>query len=135
MSRKDKKNAVQPEITQENIVNENNNNENVNAEANTFQNQTQYDRNDKLAKEHLQAYYDKAYLAERDRLDAIFGPLELFDRTKDVVEKVVYKDPDLTNYVEKVKFNKQKKKTAFFVCLSIIAIIAAVVFAVLFFTK
>ncbi|MCR4662223.1 MAG: hypothetical protein K5765_09550 [Clostridia bacterium] len=96
---------------------------------------TQYTKNEQLAKEHLQVYYDNAYLAERERLDSIFGPLELFDTAKEVKEKIVYKDPDLTNYVEKKLYNKQKKRSIFWCITTCCFLVAAVVFAVLYFMK
>lgn len=85
-----------------------------------------------LPDEKLQAYYNDAYIGERDRLNSMFGRIDTYPV---VQEKIVYRDPDLTAYVPVEEFKKKKKCAAFLGVLFGVALVAAAVFACLFFTK
>lgn len=85
-----------------------------------------------LPDEKLQAYYNDAYINERDRLNSMFGRIDTYPV---VQEKIVYRDPDLTNYIPVQEYKKKKRCAT---CLGVffgIALVAAAVFAFLFFTK
>ena len=76
----------------------------------------------------LQSYYNEAYINERDRLNAMFGRLDTYPV---VEEKIVYRDPDLTGYVPVEKYNKKKRCATAMTVLFVLALAAAIVFAVL----
>ena len=82
-----------------------------------------------IDKGELQAYYNSAYLAERDRLNAMFGKIDTFDAP----ERVIYKDVDLSKYVSIEKYNKKKRCCVALGILFGLALVAAVVFALLYF--
>ena len=83
-----------------------------------------------VANEKLQTFYNEAYIGERDRLNAMFGRLDTYPV---VEEKIIYRDPDLTNYVPVVEYKKKKKGVVALGILFGIAAAAAIVFALLFF--
>lgn len=83
-----------------------------------------------VANDRLQTFYNEAYIQERDRLNAMFGRLDTYPV---VEEKVIYRDPDLTNYVPLQQYKKKKKCAATLGILFGIAAVAAIVFALLYF--
>ena len=76
----------------------------------------------------LQSYYNEAYIGERDRLNAMFGRLDTYPV---VEEKIVYRDPDLSGYVPKEKYDKKKRCCVAMTVLFFLALGAAIAFAVL----
>ena len=78
--------------------------------------------------EKLQSYYNEAYINERDRLNAMFGRLDTYPV---VEEKIVYRDPDLSGYVPKEKYDKKKRCCVAMTVLFFLALGAAIAFAVL----
>lgn len=78
-----------------------------------------------ITDEKLQAYYNDAYIGERDRLNSMFGRIDTYPV---VEEKIIYRDPDLTEYVP---IKKYKKKSCAAAVLGILFGIAAIACAVL----
>ena len=79
--------------------------------------------------EKLQAYYNDAYISERDRLNAMFGRIDTYPV---VEEKIVYRDdPDLTEYVHVSQYKKKSRAAAVLGILFAIAAIACGVLAYL----
>lgn len=79
--------------------------------------------------EKLQSYYAEAYINERERLNAMFGRLDTYP-TATTKEKIVYRDPDLSEYVHVNEYKKLKKKKNIAAAFAIIGWVAAVVLAV-----
>ena len=85
-----------------------------------------------VTSEKLQTFYNEAYINERDRLNAMFGRLDTYPV---VEEKIVYRDPDLTNYVHISQYKKKKSAATALGILFGIAAAAAVVLAILLVLK
>ena len=84
-----------------------------------------------ISDEKLQAFYNDAYINERDRLNAMFGRID--SAYPIVEEKIVYRDPDLSEYVHVSKYKKKSVAAAVLGVLFGIAAIAAGVLAYLHF--
>ena len=83
--------------------------------------------------EKLQAYYNDAYISERDRLNSMFGRIDTYPV---VEEKIVYRDPDLTEYVHVSQYKKKSRAAAVLGVLFAIAAIGCGILAYLaFFAK
>ena len=80
--------------------------------------------------EKPQAFYNEAYISERDRLNAMFGRLDTYPV---VEEKIIYRDPDLSEYVPMSVYKKKSRAASALGILFGIAAVAAVVFALLAF--
>ena len=71
-----------------------------------------------ITDEKLQSYYAEAYINERERLNAMFGRLDTYP-TAAVQEKIVYRDPDLSEYIPVAEHKQKMKKKNLFVGLTI----------------
>jgi hypothetical protein len=78
--------------------------------------------------DRLQAFFNDAYISERERLDSMFGKLDLFPAPE---QKIVYRDPDPSLYVPVKNYKKKAKTATAFIILFLIALIAAGVLAYL----
>ena len=103
--------------------------ENENAQKPTG---SESDKERYVLSEKLQTFYNEAYINERDRLNAMFGRLDTYPV---VEEKVIYKEADLSKYVPIEQYRKKKVAATVLGILFGAALIAAAVFAVLFFSK
>ena len=85
-----------------------------------------------IPNEKLQAYYNEAYINERERLNSMFGRIDV----PIVKKEIIYRDPDLSEYVHISKYKKKSRAAAALGILFAIATIGAAVLAYLhFFVK
>ena len=79
----------------------------------------------------MEEYYNIAYAKERKRLNELFGRIDYgyVPEEPTVVERVVYKDPDLSAYVPVEKYKKKKRIAGFFIATTVIFGVAAIVLA------
>lgn len=80
-----------------------------------------------IPNEQLQTYYNEAYINERERLNAMFGRID----APVIKKEIIYRDPDLSEYVHISKYKKKATCAAVLGMLFAIATVAAGVLAYL----
>ena len=81
--------------------------------------------------DHLQSFYNEAYINERERLNAMFGRLDVYPITPK--ERIVYAEPDMKNYVTMAKYKKLKKGLKILGIALVCALLLATAFALVAF--
>lgn len=84
--------------------------------------------------DELHIYYNDAYMKERERFNSIFGIIDGGEDAPAIeqpVAKTVYVEPDPKDYVPMAKHKKTKRALTAFVIISVIAVAAAAVLALM----